>query len=355
MSGRESLRHATGVVYHPDYLRHVVPAWHPERPERLTAIVEHLKTVGLWHRVAHIAPRAATVEEVALVHRTDYIAELAAVCESGGGMLDEGDTPVVPASYDVALLAAGGVLAAVDAVLGIPDSRLQIPDAASGMRSSESGICNVESGMALLRNAFALVRPPGHHARPGNAMGFCLFNNVAIAARYLQRRRGLGRILIVDWDVHHGNGTQEAFYGDPSVLYASIHRYPFYPGTGASGETGAGEGRGVNVNVPMPPGTSGPDYVAALREAIVPAAERFRPDFVLVSAGFDAHRADPLGGMGLDDGDYGELARLVRGIAEKHCGGRLVVALEGGYDLGALARSVAAVVNVMREKKGEDE
>jgi len=325
----------TGIVYHPDYLKHTMPPGHPERPERLVAIVEHLKAAGLWEQVAHIPARRAEAEEVALVHSPDYIAQVQQVCADGGGLLDWGDTPVVPASYEVALLAAGGVLAACDAVMGISDCRFQIAD--------------LKSHIPSVRNAFCLVRPPGHHARPGNGMGFCVFNNVAVAARYLQKRHGLERILIVDWDVHHGNGTQDAFYGDPSVLYASVHRHPFYPGTGSADETGAGQGRGTTINVPMPGGTGGADYVAALRDAVGPAAERFRPDFVLVSAGFDAHRDDPLGGMGLSDADYAELARLARGIAEKHCGGRLVAALEGGYDLRALARSVAEVVNVMRD------
>ena len=309
---------ATGLVYHPDYLKHAVPAWHPEQPQRLAAIVEHLKEVGLWDKAAHIQPVLADVESVAEVHSTRYIADVEDFCERGGGLLDWGDTPVCPASYEVALLAAGGAIAACDAVMA-----------------------------GQVRNAFCLVRPPGHHARPRGGMGFCVFNNVAIAARYLQRKHGLARILIADWDVHHGNGTQEAFYSDPTVLYVSVHRYPFYPGTGTADETGTGEGQGANVNVPLHGGTAGDEFIGALRRELAPAAEKFRPDFVLVSAGFDAHRDDPLGGMLLDDGDYATLARLVRGIAEKHCDGRLVVVLEGGYDLGALGRGAAEVLRVL--------
>jgi acetoin utilization deacetylase AcuC-like enzyme len=309
---------ATGLVYHPDYLEHRVSRGHPERPERLAAIVEHLRETGLWDQVTHVAPTPATVEQIALVHTTDYIASVEAICGGGGGLLDLGDTPVCPSSFDVALLAAGGLLRAADAVVA-----------------------------GDVANAFCLVRPPGHHARPGNGMGFCVFNNVAVAARYLQREHGLGRVLIADWDVHHGNGTQDAFYGDPTVAFLSLHRYPFYPGTGTASERGIGEGAGTTANVPLRGGTGGPAFVEAFRDHLEPLAGTFRPDAVLVSAGFDAHRDDPLGGMGLTASDYAELARIVRGVAEAHCGGRLLLTLEGGYDLGALARSVAAVLRVL--------
>ena len=305
----------TGLVYHPDYLEHRMPSWHPERPERLTAIVEHLQQTGLWGQVTHVEPTPATIEQVAAVHATDYIALAQETCARGGGVLDLGDTPVCPDSCDVALLAAGGLLSAADAVMA-----------------------------GRVRNAFCLVRPPGHHARPGNAMGFCVFNNIAIAARHLQREHGIGQILIADWDVHHGNGTQEAFYGDPTVAFLSLHRYPFYPGTGTAEEQGIGEGRGSTLNVPLPAGTGGAEFVAAFRDGLDRLAGQFPPDFVLVSAGFDAHEDDPLGGMRLSDDDYAEMARLVRQVADEHCEGRLLATLEGGYDLGALGRTVAAVL-----------
>ncbi len=308
----------TGLVYHPDYLEHRTGAWHPERPERLTAIVEHLQQVGLWDAVAHIEPRSVTREEVAAVHAPDYITFVERTCEGGGGMLDLGDTAVCAASYEVALLAAGGLLAAADAVVE-----------------------------GTVRNAFCLVRPPGHHARRGNGMGFCVFNNIAIAARYLQRRHGVGRILIADWDVHHGNGTQETFYDDPAVAFLSLHRYPFYPGSGAAAERGAGEGEGSTMNVPLRAGVGGGEFLAAFREALDGLVARFPPDMVLVSAGFDAHRDDLLGGMSLCDDDYAALARQVRAVADEHCGGRMVLTLEGGYDLAALGRSVAAVLRVL--------
>ena len=311
---------ATGLVYHPDYLTHAMPPGHPERPERLAAIVEHLRETGLWDAAAHIEPTPATVEQVARVHGTDYIATVAEICERGGGLLDMGDTPVCRASYGVALLAAGGLLRAADAIVA-----------------------------GNVANAFCLVRPPGHHARQANGMGFCVFNNIAVAARYLQAEHGLGRVLIADWDVHHGNGTQDAFYDDPSVAFLSLHRYPFYPGTGTADEQGIGEGRGSVLNVPLRGGTPGEAFVKAFRDGLERLAAQFPPDVVLVSAGFDGHRDDPLGGMALVEEDYAELARIVRAVADERCDGRLLLTLEGGYDLAALGRSVAAVVRVLLE------
>ncbi len=310
----------TGLVYHPDYVKHSTPAWHPEQPARVAAILAHLEKTDLYPRLSLITPAPADPEWIAAVHSLSYITHVEDVCEHGGGVLDDGDTPVCAASYDVALLSAGGALAACDAVLA-----------------------------GRVRNAFAVIRPPGHHARPDGGMGFCIFNNVAIAARYLQRKHGLGRILIVDWDVHHGNGTQEVFYEDPSVLVLGIHRFPFYPGTGAPDECGRGAGRGYTINLPVPEGTNGTTFVSVLRHSLGLTVEYFQPDFILVSCGFDAHRDDPLGGLRLDDADYGELARLVKRTAEKECGGRLVALLEGGYDLAALARSATEVLRVFME------
>jgi len=193
-----------------------------------------------------------------------------------------------------------------------------------------------------LDNAFCLVRPPGHHAEPGRAMGFWLYNSVAIAARYLQRQHGLEKILVVDWDVHHGNGTQAAFWRDPSVLYYSIHQYPHYPGSGAADELGAAEGEGTTLNSPMDAGAGDGDYLDELERRLLPAAERFKPDFVLVSAGFDAHRDDPLATMGVTADGFGRMTTLVQGLADQLCAGRLVSVLEGGYNLEALADSVTA-------------
>lgn len=233
------------------------------------------------------------------------------------------DTWVSPRSYEVARLAVGGVLAAVDAVM---------------------------EGRA--HNAFAAVRPPGHHALPERAMGFCLFHNVAIGARYAQGRYGLRRALIIDWDVRHGNGTQEIFYEDPEVLYFSTHQYPHYPGTGAAGETGEGRGIGTTLNVPLQAGSGDPEILKAFREKLLPAAKGFRPDFIFISAGFDAHREDPLGGLAVSTGGFSRLTELVRGIAEEECGGRLVSALEGAYTLSSLSASVAAHLLALMSPRG---
>lgn len=311
---------ATGFVYDDQYLRHDTGTDHPERPGRLTAILDQLKTTGLYEQLVCIKPRPCEKQWILAVHSESYLRHVASVCADGGHYLDSRDTPVSKESYECALLAAGGVLAAVDAVM---DRRV--------------------------RNVFCAVRPPGHHASQDRAMGFCLFNNVAIAARYIQSKYRLKKILIVDWDVHHGNGTQDIFYSDPTVFYFSIHRHPFYPGTGMASERGFGDAEGTKLNVPMPCGSGGPEYRTVFEKTLKPAALAFKPDFVLVSAGFDAHTDDPLGGMNLTAADFGILTRTVRNIAETCCGDRLVIVLEGGYNLKGLSRSAEMVIReIMR-------
>ncbi len=313
----------TGLVYHPDYLLHDPGALHPERPERLRAIVAHLQAVSLWQLLVHIDAQPAGARWLREVHDADYLRQLEQYAAQAPVYLDP-DTGISPDSVRVAKLAAGGVLAAVDAVM---DGRV--------------------------RNAFAAVRPPGHHALPDRAMGFCLINNVAVAARYLSRRYGIERVLIVDWDVHHGNGTQKTFYEDPAVLYFSTHQSPYYPGTGQRDETGAAAGVGTNINVPVRAGTGDEELVAIYEQQLVPAAEAFRPQFVLVSAGFDGHRADPLAQLRLTEDGYARLTRIVRAIADEFADGRMVSVLEGGYDLDALARSVETHLRVLVEGQPE--
>lgn len=300
----------TGLVYHPDFLKHDTGAHHPERAARLIAIIEKLESSGVLERLIKISPEPASLEQVEYVHERSYIESVRNVCERGGGMLDP-DTPVSAASYEVALLAAGGVLKAVDEVFN-----------------------------GNLESVFAAVRPPGHHAERNKGMGFCLFNNVALAAEHL-KRRGLKRILIVDWDVHHGNGTQSAFYDDASVLYFSTHQYPYYPGTGWFDETGSGDGRGFTVNVPLPAGCGDAEYVYVFQEVLKPIAVEFRPEFVLISAGFDPHETDPLAGMRVSSETFGVLTEIIKEIAS---GSGMVLALEGGYSLSGLTESVWCVL-----------
>ena len=302
-----------GFIYHPDYLRHDTGAGHPERPARVSSLVNHLLAIPEWHSLMHIQPRSATVEELALVHQDRYIRSIEARCRDGETILDDGDTHVSRESFGVALLAAGGVFEGIDRV----------------MRSE-------------FRSVFCAVRPPGHHAKSTTAMGFCLFNNVAAGARYAERRHGIERVAIVDWDVHHGNGTQEIFYEDPSVLYISLHQYPFYPGTGAEDERGIGRGKGFTLNCPMQAGSGEREYLEAFEKKILPALDQFKPELLMISAGFDAHKDDPLAGIELTEGSFSKMTKMLMDVAGEHCEGRIVSVLEGGYDLGALARSVEA-------------
>ena len=303
----------TAIVYHPLYLRHETGG-HPERKERLTAILDRISSERL--EVEFITPAPATIDQVAAVHGKRYIEQVKAICEHGGGYLDM-DTALSRDSYDAALMAAGGAMAAVDAVMGDYDS------------------------------AFAIVRPPGHHAMPNRGMGFCIFNNVAIAAKHAQAR-GLKNVLIVDWDVHHGNGTNAVFYSDPSVLYFSTHQFPHYPGTGKANEVGEGGAEGTKVNVPLPAGTGDVGYLMAYREILLPIALEFLPDIVLVSAGQDPHKDDPLGGMQLSTAGFGAMAGVVKEIADACCHGKVAACLEGGYNLQAQAEAVVAEIRAFQ-------
>ena len=303
----------TGLVYHPAYLEHDMGAGHPESPNRLRTIMDQLERSGTAARVKRIEARRAEDEWILQVHSPSYVAALNAHTPASGRVALDPDTSLSPGSLSAAYFAAGGALAAVDAIM---------------------------NGEVV--HAFCAVRPPGHHAEVDRAMGFCLFNNVAIAARYVQKQYGLTRVLIVDWDVHHGNGTQHTFEQDPSVLFFSPHQYPHYPGTGRATERGTGPGEGFTINVPMKPGDGDDEYHAIFMNVLQPAADAFKPEFVIISSGFDAHRDDPLANMGLTEAGYASLTGLVVDIAKRHAQGRLLSALEGGYHLTALAGSVDA-------------
>jgi acetoin utilization deacetylase AcuC-like enzyme len=305
-----------GLVYDPIYLEHDTGG-HVENASRLREVMGLLEREGVLGRLVALQPRPATPDELAQVHTREYIAHIESAAHRGGGWLDA-DTVMSSASYNAALYAAGGAIVAVESVLG-------------GETDS----------------AFALVRPPGHHATAQQAMGFCLFNNIAIAARYALNHPSVERVLIVDFDVHHGNGTQDAFYADPKVLYFSTHQSPLYPGTGNISETGAGEGEGTNINVPLPPGCGDEEYGRAFEEILAPAAQRFQPQLILVSAGYDAHWAEALALMRATVSGYAHMVSTLKGLAQRLCSGRLVFSLEGGYHLPALAASVRATLEVL--------
>ncbi len=319
----------TALIYDPIFLEHITPGNHPERPERLKMAMEVLRSLNWLERdgLVQLAPRAATEDELAAVHDRRYIqkveaaAHKAAQAERSVGRKTRffaTDTYVSAGSYEAAIKAAGAPITAIDAVM-----------------------------KGEVDNAYCLVRPPGHHAVAESAMGFCLFNNVAVAARYAIDQYGLERVMIIDYDVHHGNATQEMFYSDPRVLYFSIHQSPFYPGTGLSDECGEGAGLGTTINVPLPATTGYETYEPVFRQVMAPAADRYNPQLILVSAGFDAHWKDPLGGMYLSTAGFAKLMGIIIELAQYLCNGRLILVQEGGYDLYATAGCVATCINLL--------
>lgn len=306
----------TAVIWDERTLKHDMGPWHPERPQRLTAVREVLDKPDIKKRLTFLEPRFATLEEIAMVHDFAYVKKI----EKTAGLtvqLDP-DTSTSEGTWDAARLAVGGLLKCVDAVY---------------------------EGRA--RNAFAFVRPPGHHAERERAMGFCLFNNVAIAAEYALRQKDARRVAIVDYDVHHGNGTQWSFYDRSDVLYVSTHRYPFYPGTGARSEEGLGKGKGATLNIPFAGGEGDHEYLMAFDREVLPALRDYAPDLLLVSAGYDAHRLDPLGGMNVTAAGFAQMTESMMKVSREVCGGRAVLVLEGGYSLEGLSESVEECLKVL--------
>ena len=310
----------TGIVEDRRYLLHSAGCCHPESPERLAGIYEMLDNPAMFWKFTQIDSREATHDEIATVHSQSYINFIASTDGKDIVMLDP-DTMTSPDTYSIAKLAVGGVCNAIDQVLG-----------------------------GKVDNAFAFVRPPGHHAGKENAAGFCVFNNVAIGAMHAILKHRLKRVMIVDWDLHHGNGTQSIFYKEPRVLYFSTHQYPYYPGTGSMQEIGQGKGEGFTINVPLQAGASDASYVNIFRKILEPVALEYKPELVLLSAGFDAYFNDPLGGMRITPYGFAALSRILINIADKCCKGRFVAVLEGGYHVAGLAKSAKCVLEEMLDE-----
>jgi acetoin utilization deacetylase AcuC-like enzyme len=309
-----------GIVKDVRYLQHFAGYAHPESPGRLAAIYEMLDTPGMSWKFTQIEPREATHEEIATIHSSSYIDYIASTAGQDSVELDS-DTVTSPETYQIAKLAVGGVCNAIDSVIA-----------------------------GDVDNAFAFIRPPGHHAERGGAAGFCIFNNIAIGAMHAILKHNVKRVLVADWDLHHGNGTQHIFYDDPRVLYFSTHQYPFYPGTGAMDEIGRGSGEGYTVNVPLRGGAGDSDYIKIFRRILEPVALEFNPEIVLLSAGFDIYCHDPMGSMRVTPHGFAALARILMNIADSCCEGRFVAVLEGGYNLQGLTKSVKAVLEEMLDE-----
>jgi len=315
----------TGIIKDDIYLEHKTGSYHPESPERLHAVYEMLEDKNIAGKFDIIAPRKATREEIELVHVPSYFDRVAATAGRSHSSLDA-DTQTSEKSFEAALFAAGGLLVGIDKIMA-----------------------------GELDNVFAIVRPPGHHAEANRGMGFCLFNNVAVAAQYVIKKYSLSRILIVDWDLHHGNATQHSFYANPKVLYFSTHQFPYYPGTGSFGEVGEREGEGFTVNVPLSVGNGDAEFFKIFKKILEPIAEQFKPELVLVSAGFDIYFKDPLGGMEVTLQGFAALTRVLLGIAHRWANERLLVTLEGGYHLGGLRDGVKSVIRELFGEKATDE
>lgn len=308
----------TAFMYSPIFLDHDTGRGHPECSERLLSILQWIEREHLWAKLLRVDPEPASLESIQLNHGRPYLDLVREECAEGQEQLSTGDTVICYATWEASLKAAGAACQAVDLV-------------ASGR----------------VRNAFCAVRPPGHHARPNGGMGFCVFNNLAVGVRHARAKHGLERALVVDWDLHHGNGTQETFYEDERVMQFHTHQGGIYPGTGWPDERGGGKAEGNIHNYPLRAGCGIDVFEHLYREELVPAARRFKPDIVFVSAGYDSHRADPLGMLRLDEAGFKRLATIVADLADELCGGRLVLCLEGGYNLEALGQSVAETIRVL--------
>lgn len=312
---------STGFIFDERFLHHNAGRMHPESPKRLTVTMDFLNQKPWFSQLQSVSTQSADEESLFLVHSSAYIERAKESCAGGWRFLDTADVGICEDSFAIAKLAAGSVLALGDAVM-----------------------------QKQIQNGFALIRPPGHHAEENQAMGFCLFNNIAILAKYLQKKYGLEKVLILDWDAHHGNGTQHAFEEDPSVFYASLHQYPFYPGTGAWHEQGVGRGKGSTLNCPMSAGAGDKEFETAFVEKILPAANHFKPEIVLISAGFDAHKADPLASLNVSTEFYGWMTERMKEVAAKHSQSKIISLLEGGYNLDFLPESIALHIEKLLSK-----